>query len=251
MGNDVVFGANAVREALRARGRVNRLYLAQESRARDAVALAGLARAQGVRFDFVPQAKLNALAGTHEHQGVVARVSPVEYAVLDEWLGACPARALLLVLDQVQHPKNVGLLLRTALGAGAAGVLMPARGGALLDESIVRSSAGAVFHIPVITCRNLAQALRKVRDAGFWAYGLDASGEASVFETDWPARCALVLGNETRGLRPGVRKVCDALVRIPLAGGLESLNAAVAAGVALFQVAARHGAMGERPAGSD
>jgi 23S rRNA (guanosine2251-2'-O)-methyltransferase len=237
MKQDVVSGTKAVAEALRSRGRVNRLYLAKESRVHGADALVEAARQQGVPFQFAPQAKLNELAGTREHQGVVAKVSPVAYTPLEECLASTGPKAALLALDQIQHPKNLGLMLRTALGAGASGVLLASRGGALLDESVVRASAGAVFHIPVVNCRNLAQALGKVKKAGFWVYGLDARGDESVFEVPWPARCALVVGNETSGIRPGVRKVCDALVRIPLAKNLESLNVAVAAGVALFQAA--------------
>ena len=238
MGSDmseVVHGANAVREALRAGGRVNRLYLAKDGRVREAESLVELARGQGVPFDFVPLAKLNTIAGTGDHQGVAAKVSPMAYTPLGDWLDACPAKCVLLVLDQVQHPKNLGLILRTAVGAGASGVLLSARGGALLDASVVRASAGALFHIPVINCSNLAQAIRKARDAGFFAYALEAGGELNVFDTPWAGRSALVVGNETSGVRPGVRKVCDASVRIPLAGKVDSLNAAVATGIALFQ----------------
>ena len=115
---------------------------------------------------------------------------------------------------------------------------LSARGGALLDESVLRASAGALFHIPIMNCLNLADALRKLKQADFWVYGLEAGGGECVFDMRWPNRCALVVGNEAEGLRPGIRKVCDAFVHIPLANGLDSLNAAVAAGVVLFQVAA-------------
>ena len=241
MAGEVVYGINAVREALETGGRVNRLYLARESRVRDAEALVELARARRIPFDFVPQAKLNALCDTREHQGVAATVSPMAYADFEECLAHCGAKSLLLALDQVQHPKNLGLLVRTAAGSGASGVLVPARGGALLDESVVRASAGTVFRVPIVNCPNMARALGALRDAGFWVYGLDGAGEETVFDLPWANRSVLVLGNETGGLRPGVRKACDALVRIPLAGGLDSLNVAVAGGVALFQAASRLG----------
>lgn len=238
MAGEIIYGMNGVSEALRSGRRVNRLYLAKESRARGTDALIDAARERRIPFDFVPQAKLNELTGTREHQGVAAAVSPLEYATLEACLAACPPQATLLILDQVQHPKNLGMLIRSAVGAGACGVLLPSRGGALLDESVVRASAGAVFHVPVVLCGNLAQAIRAVQDAGFWVYGLDAKGSENVFRVDWPARCAVVVGNESEGLRPVVAKACDVLVRIPLSGGLDSLNAAVAASVALFQVAA-------------
>ncbi len=237
LAGQVIYGARSVAEALRAGGRVNRVYFARESRPRDCAALVEAARAGGVPFDFVPQAKLNELADTQEHQGVVAQISPIAYASLEDCLAACPPTALLLALDQVQHPRNVGMMARTALGAGASGLLLTARGGALIDDTVLRASAGAVFHLPIVSCGNMAQALREMKEAGFWAYGLDAAGDMDVFRTPWAQRAVLVLGNETEGLRPGVRKACDAFVSIPLAGGLDSLNVAVAAGVALFQAA--------------
>lgn len=236
MAGRLVYGLNAVREALRAGNRVNRLYLAKESRAAS-TALLDAARKQGVPFDFVPQAKLNAMTETHEHQGVAAAISPVEYVSLEHCLAGCPSQASLLLLDRIQHPKNVGLLIRTAAGAGAAGVLLTARGGALPDDAVLRASAGALFHVPVVCCHNLAEAIRALQRSGFWVYGLDAKGAENVFEVAWADRSAIVVGNESGGLRPGIRKACDALVRIPLTNRIDSLNAAVAAGIALFQAA--------------
>ncbi len=255
MAAKTIYGVNAVAEALRAGGRVNRIYVAKESRAHGVDALVAAAKQARVRFDFVPQARLNDLARTQEHQGVVAVVSPVAYTSLETCLKQCPPKSTLLVLDRIQHPKNLGLLVRTAVGAGASGVLLAARGGALLDEDVLRSSAGTIFHIPIVLCRNLAQTLRTVKDAGFWVYSLDVAGGQSVFEMSWADRCALVMGNESEGLRPGVRKAADVSVTIPLARGLDSLNVAVAAGIILFQVAAHHGVLTgglpEYPAGKE
>ena len=236
MKENLVVGRNAVEEALGAHGRVNRLLIAKRARAPWLDAIIEQARASKVRYDFVPEAKLNQLAGTHDHQGVAAVVSPVRYAPLDQCLAAYPQQATLLALDGVQNPRNLGMLIRTALGAGVSASLLPARGSALLDEDVVRASAGAVLHLPVVNCGNLATTLGRLRDEGFWAYGLEAHGESDVFDTLWPERTVLVLGNETEGLRPGVRKARDATVRIPLANGLDSLNVVVAAGVTLFHI---------------
>jgi 23S rRNA (guanosine2251-2'-O)-methyltransferase len=239
MAGEIIHGANAVGEALRSGRRINRIYFAKESRVPQARALVDEAKVRRVPFEFVPQAKLNELAGTREHQGVAASLSPVDYATLGDCLARCPARATLLLLDQVQHTKNLGMMIRSAVGAGACGIVLPAKGGALLDDSVVRASAGTVFHLPVVVENNLPQAIRVLQEAGFWVYGLDAKGEQSVFDIDWPDKCALVVGNETDGIRPGVAKACDVLVRIPLQGGLDSLNVAIAASIALFQVSAR------------
>lgn len=245
----VIHGVNAVTEALRSAGRVNRVYIAKESRAHGVNALVSEAKRGKVRFDFVPQAKLNELAGTQEHQGVVAIISPVEYTTLADCLAQCGPKATLLVLDQIQHPKNLGMLIRTAAGAGAAGVLVTSRGGALLDEDVLRASAGTAFHVPIVQCGNVAQTLHVLKEAGFWVYAMDAAGGQSVFDTPWANRCALVLGNETEGLRPGVRKAADASVTIPLARELDSLNVAVAGAIALFQIASSHGVLTELPVG--
>ena len=249
MTESIVYGRHALEEALRAGTRVNRLLVAFESRAPWVGALVERARAARVPVDRVPQAELNRLAGSRDHDGVVAIVSPVEHLSLDQCLAACGTEATLLVLDEVQNPRNLGMLLRTALGAGVAGVVLPTRGGRLPSEEVVRASAGAAFHVPVVYCPNTAAALRELKDADFWVYGLDAQGKTDVFAVDWPARTALVVGTEATGLRPVIRKNCDDVVRIPLAGGLDSLNVAVAAGIALFQVAARRRVRGgEGPA---
>ena len=236
MSDNVVFGRNAVAEALRAGVPVNRVLVAQGARARWVDAIIDRARAAKVRLDRVPLAKLNDLAGTRDHQGVVAIVSPVGYTPLADCLASCAPQATLLALDQVQNPHNLGMLLRTAFGAGVSGVLLGARGGALLDDAVVRASAGAVFHLPVVNCPSMPQALRTLKQAGFWIYGLDADAESDVFSVSWADRVVLVLGNETAGLRAVAKKACDHLVRIPMVGALDSLNVVVAAGIALFQV---------------
>ena len=240
MAGEVIYGIRAVEEALRAEGRVNRLYIAKESHARESRLLVDLAREGRIRFDYVPQAKLNELTGTWEHQGVAAEVSPVGYISLEHCLEKAGRFSRLLALDQVQHSRNVGMILRAAWGAGAGGVLLAARGGALLDDTVTRSSAGGVFHVPVVNSMNIAQSLRRVRDEGYWVYGLDGGGKEDIFEVSWPERVVLVAGNETGGLRPGVIKACDTTVRIPLAVGVDSLNVAIAASIALFQVAHAH-----------
>lgn len=239
MAGEIVYGINAVRESLQNPSSINRIYFAKESRAPACKQLIEQAKSLKVVFDFVPQAKINTLTGTREHQGVMAQVSPAAYVSLDELLAACPAEATVLVLDRVQHPKNLGMILRSAVGAGASGVIIPTRGGALLDEDVVRASAGTVQRIAVAACGNLSQTLLALRDAGFWIYGLDAGGATDVFRMKWPERVALVAGNETEGIRAGVRKQCDEIVSIPLANALDSLNVAVAVSIALFQARRR------------
>lgn len=237
MTKSIVCGANTVGEAL-ASGACSRIYVARESKVRGFRELNEAAKAKAVPIEFVPLSKLNELAGTGEHQGVAAQISPLEYTTLDRFLAECPPTATVVLLDRVQHARNLGLIIRTAVGAGASAVVLSARGGASVDDSVVRGSAGTVFRIPIVQHAKLDEAVKRLKDAGFWVYGLDAGATESVFDVSWAERSVLVLGNETRGIRPGLRKACDALLRIPLADDLDSLNVAVAAGVALFQIVA-------------
>lgn len=233
----IISGLVAVREALSATGRINRIYVAKESRARGVDAVVSAAREAAVPVDYVPQAKLNELTSTRDHQGIAAAISPIEYIRLEDCLAACPEKALWVALDQVQHPKNLGLLIRTAVGAGAGALLLSARGGALVDADVVRASAGTLIHLPIIRCENFPRAFGEMKRAGFWLYALQPNGAQCLFDVRWASRSVIILGNESKGIRPTVAKRVDLTVRIPLARKLDSLNVAVAAGVALFTAA--------------
>jgi 23S rRNA (guanosine2251-2'-O)-methyltransferase len=239
MAGKIISGLKAVHEALLSDQGVNRVYVTKGAKGPQVEQILDTARDRRVVFEFVPLAKMSSLTQSREHQNVAAAISPVQYVDIDQCLGDAPPQATILVLDQVQHSRNLGMILRAAAGAGVHAVLLPARGSALLDDTVVRASAGALFHLAVMTTPNLAQALRKFKERDFWIFGLDAKGEENVFTFDWPDRTVLVVGNETKGISAGVRKECDALASIPLAGSLDSLNVAMAAGIALFQVRAR------------
>jgi 23S rRNA (guanosine2251-2'-O)-methyltransferase len=242
LSESLVGGIKPVGEALCAPGFVSRVFVAKGKREAAVEAILDAANAQGIPFEFVPAVKLNSLTGSSTHQGVAAKVSPVAYRPFNDWLARdFVGEGCAVVLDQVQHPKNLGMIIRAAAGAGCTGVVLPARGGAMVDEAVVRASAGTVFHIPLVRCGNVAQTLRALREAHCWVYGLDGEAQQDVFAMEWPRRCALVLGNETHGLRHAVAKACDECVRIPLAPRVESLNVAVAAGIALFQVSQARG----------
>jgi 23S rRNA (guanosine2251-2'-O)-methyltransferase len=241
---EVIFGYNAVSEALRAGHPINRIYFSVQSRRPYIAELKQLAQETKVRFDFVELAKLNVLAGTGEHQDVVAVVSPVEYTDLDDFLTASDERntapLTIVILDQLQHAGNVGIIVRTAVGAGASAVMLTARGGSLINDQVFRASAGAIFHIPIIKSASLPQDLQKLKRHDFWIYGLEAGGERDVFSEKWARRTAIIIGNEHEGSRPVTRKGVDLSVHIPMAHGFDSLNAAVAAGIVLFQVSNYH-----------
>lgn len=233
----VLWGLHEVAEALEAGHPVDRVFFSRQAKGPRVERIKELARRRGVPFDFVEVGVLGQLAGTRQHQEVVARTGPVRYRSLEELLAEAPAACTLVALDQVQHAGNLGLAIRTGAGAGASGLLVPARGGALVNNEVVRASSGALFRLPLVSSPNLSRDLLLLKEAGFWVYGLEAGTGSDFFAVDWPPRRVLVAGNETRGLRPLIRKSCDALVQIPLAGGLDSLNVAVALGVVLFDIA--------------
>jgi len=226
--SELVYGRRAVREALRGRREVLEL-LATERTARD-----GWERKPRV----VAERVLTELAGTRDHQGVVARVEPFRYADAFELAAGEP---LLVALDQVTDPRNLGAVIRSADGAGATGVVLPAHNSARVTPAVARSSAGAVEHLPVAVVPNLSRYLKEIKGPKLWVWAADADG-TPMGEADLAGGLALVFGAEGKGIRPLVRKTCDGAVSIPLAGQVESLNVSVAAAVLLYEARRQRGA---------
>ncbi len=227
MTRDLVYGRNAVREALRGRRAVLEIWASE----RAVAALEWLV--EGPRPRVHRERELTDAAGSPDHQGVVAWCEPYPYA--DAWELAAAARPLLCLLDQVTDPRNLGAVLRSAAGAGATGVVLPAHGAAVVTPAVCRASAGAVEHVPVAVVPNLARYLAEVKGPRLWAYAAAADGDERLWSLDLRDGVALVLGAEGKGVRPLVRRTCDATVAIPLAPGVESLNVSVAAAVLLFE----------------
>jgi 23S rRNA (guanosine2251-2'-O)-methyltransferase len=219
---ELVYGRRPVREALRGPREVLELF-ASERAARD-----GWERKPKV----LTERELTELAGTRDHQGVVARVEPYRYA--DAWELAAQEEPLLVCLDQVTDPRNLGAVCRSAEGAGATGVILPAHNSARVTPVVSHASAGAVEHLPVAVVPNLARFLNEVKGPRLWVYAADAAG-TPMWETDLKGGLALVFGAEGKGLRPLVRRATDGAVSIPLAGQVESLNVSVAAGLLLYE----------------
>jgi 23S rRNA (guanosine2251-2'-O)-methyltransferase len=177
--------------------------------------------------------ELTEAAGSPDHQGVVAWCEPYAYA--DAWELASVERPLLCCLDQVTDPRNLGAVIRSAAGADATGVVLPAHGAAVVTPAVCRASAGAVEHLPVAVVPNLARYLGEVKGDRLWAFAASADGDSRLWDVDLTDGIALVFGAEGKGVRPLVRRTCDATLSIPLAGGVESLNVSVAAAVTLFE----------------
>ncbi len=245
---DVLAGRHPVREALeRADGRVEKVYFQRGVHGSAIDGIRRAARAAGVPVQMVPRPKIDGLAPQAEHQGVVAVVAPVAYRDLDAMLSEVApdldtvreTKPVLMVLDEVEDPRNFGAILRSAVAAGAAGAVVPERRMAPLSAVAVKASAGTALALPIARVSSLGDALHQLKERGYWVVGLaDDAAEgvetATVWDYDWDRPVAIVIGNEGAGLRPSVRGACDVLVSIPMRGPAESLNASVAAGIALF-----------------
>jgi 23S rRNA (guanosine2251-2'-O)-methyltransferase len=240
-----IYGFHAVNARLRqSAGSVEEIYLAagrQDGRTRD---LVKLAEAQDVRVIATDPARLDGMAGGSgaRHQGVVARVSAAQrHVTLDDVLDTLAEPALLLVLDGVQDPHNLGACLRVADAAGAHAVVAPKDRAVGLNATAVKVACGAADTVPYVTVTNLARALREMQERGIWIVGADAEADQDIYRVDLKAPLALVLGAEGSGLRRLTRETCDALVRIPMHGSIESLNVSVASGICLFEARRQRG----------
>jgi 23S rRNA (guanosine2251-2'-O)-methyltransferase len=242
-GRTLIEGRRPVVEALRAGRPMDRILLASGANRAALGDLLDLARRRGVEVQTVPRSVIDAEARSGAHQGVLAIVAPIQPIDLAELL-ALPLAGreppFFLALDGVEDPHNLGALARSAEAAGCHGLLVPRHRSAPLSAVAVKTSAGALEHLPVAEVPNLARAVDQLRDAGVWCIGLDGTAEASLFDlqlADEPV--CIVVGSEGTGLHRLVRDSCDALVRIPMSGQVESLNASVAGALALFEVRRR------------
>jgi 23S rRNA (guanosine2251-2'-O)-methyltransferase len=223
-----VYGRRAVREALRGPREVLELWASER-----AIEAEPWLRNGAKRVHVKPERELTEAAGTRDHQGVLARCAPYRYADASE-LAAEPS-PLLVCLDRVTDPHNLGAVCRTAEGAGATGVIIPAHGSARVTAAVCRSSAGAVEHVRLAVVPNLARFLADAKGSDLWVYGAAGDAGKPMWKTDLTGGVAFVFGAEGRGLRPLVRRTCDELISIPLAGRVESLNVSIAAAVLLYE----------------
>jgi len=233
----ILSGIHPVAEALRAGRALDRILVAQGAGGPRLQEVIDLARQASVPVRFEPRGALDRLAGSEAHQGVVALGAAQKYADLE----SVESAALLVVLDGVEDPHNLGAIVRTAHAAGASGVVIPERRATGITDVVAKAAAGALEHLPVIRVTNINRALEDLKQRGYWIYGLDERGAEDYDRVTYSAPTALVLGGEGKGLHEQVRKHCDVLVRIPMAGKISSLNVSVAAGVVLFEWKRRRG----------
>ncbi len=241
---DRLEGRNPIMEAIKAGRTINKLWVAKKEEKPDPVLarLIASAREAGAVLIEVERRVLDQMSETHNHQGVIAQVAAHEYVELDDLLGRLAEQGispLLLILAELQESYNLGAILRIADAAGVHGVVIPQRRSVGLDAAVAKASAGAIEHVPVCRVTNLTQTVIHLQESGFWIAGTDAAGTVDYHDVDWRGAMAIIIGGEGEGLGPALRNHCDFLVSIPMHGRVNSLNAAVASGIVVFEAAYR------------
>jgi 23S rRNA (guanosine2251-2'-O)-methyltransferase len=236
---DKLTGIHAVKEALQAGHPLEYVLVAKGRQDTRAEEIVQLARSNGISVRFEERAQLDRTAGTRDHQGVVAIGAARGAATFENILAAANREkgkpGLIVLLDGVEDPHNLGAIIRTALAAGAHGVIIPERRAAGLTDTVARASAGALAHLPVAKVTNLVRTMEELKEAGYWLVGLDERADKSYTEVDYTSPTGIVLGGEGGGLHELTRKRCDFVVTLPTSGPVKSLNVSVASGVVLFE----------------
>ena len=235
---DVLIGRNAVIEAIRSGRGINKLLIADGDKEGSVKEVISLAKEQGIVIQFVERSKIEGIAGGLRHQGVLAYVAPVAYSDLETILQAAETKGeapFLLLLDELEDPHNLGALLRTADATGVHGVLIPKRRSVPLTATVAKTSAGAVEYVPVARIGNIAQTLRKLKDKGFWVAGADMDGSQNYYEADLTGPLVLVIGSEGHGMSRLTKEQCDFIVKMPMVGKINSLNASVAGSILMYE----------------
>ncbi len=242
----LIAGRNPVVEALTRRGSaVEKIFVQKGTGGAVVNEIRTLAGRLGIPVQYVPRARLDELARGMNHQGVAATASPVAYLSLEDLVSSIGAtfdqvremRPMLVVLDRIQDPHNFGAILRSSAGAGVRGIVVSTTHMAPISAATVKASAGTAGAVPIARVSSITDALTQLKEFGFWVIGLDGESDQTVWSTDWRRPVAIVVGSEGTGMAPKVQASCDERVSIPLSGGVESLNASVAAAITMFEAA--------------
>jgi 23S rRNA (guanosine2251-2'-O)-methyltransferase len=246
-----IYGRHPVSEALRARpSDIRRIYVVSAGQSARLTDIERGAAHHGIPVVSVTKAALEELVGNVPHQGIAAAIAPFEYVEIETLLEAAHEKGespLLVVLDQIQDPHNLGALVRSAYALGAHGMIIPKDRSAEVTPTVVKAAAGATSYLPIARVTNLRRALDDLKKAGVWLVGTVMSGERALYDVDMSQPTALVIGSEGQGARRLTLETCDLLVRIPMAGSLGSLNASVAGAICLYEAARQRGERRTRP----
>ncbi len=234
---EIIVGRNSVMEAIKS-GRVNKILLAKGERQGSIRELIAVAKEHGIIIQEVEIKKINDLAKGVRHQGILAYVAPVEYVELDDILAKAEAAGeppFIVLLDELEDPHNLGAILRSADAAGVHGVLIPKRRSCPLSATVAKTSAGAVEYVPVARIGNIAQTIKELKKLGMWVVGADMDGDKNYYEADLTGALVLVIGHEGKGIGRLTKEQCDFVVKIPMCGKINSLNASVAGSILMYE----------------
>jgi len=239
----VIYGIHPSIEALRSgRDEIERIFLARGRRGPDVKKIRDLAAEKKIPVEFGAREYLDRLAEGNSHQGVLCQCKPYTYYSLDEMLEGCQDSlddCLILILDCIVDPQNLGSLIRTGHCFGVAGIIIPEKRSASVTPTVIKASAGAAHHVPIARVVNIARTVDYLKGRGFWIYGADVSGEDDLRSFDYKGPTCLIMGSEKKGIRPLVKKKCDFLISISMMGHFDSLNVSVAGGIILHEINGR------------
>ena len=236
---DLIIGRNAVREAIKSERTIEALYLAKGKLEGSINEIIKLAKEKKIVIKEVDRKKLDFLSDGEVHQGVIAIVTPYKYCEVSDILDVAIKKGekpFIVILDEIEDPHNLGSIIRTAELCGVHGIIIPKRRNASITSTVYKSSAGAIEHVKVAKVTNINNVIDKLKEEGVWVYGADIEGEDYSYNVDFSGACALVIGSEGRGISKLTLKKCDRLVKIPMVGKINSLNASVAGGILMYEV---------------
>lgn len=239
MDEQYVVGRNPVLELLKSDKQIDKLYVLKGELQGSINKILGIAKDKNIVIQQVDKKKLDSMSEGNAHQGVVALVTGYEYSTVEEILDKAKSKdekPFIIILDGIEDTHNLGAIVRTAECAGVHGVIIPKRRSAMVNQTVYKSSAGAVEHMLIANVNNISSTIDELKDAGLWVYGADMDGENYHFNTSLTGAIALVIGNEGKGLSRLVKEKCDVLVKIPMLGKISSLNASTAASILIYEV---------------
>lgn len=236
--NDYIYGKNSLEETLKAAPeRINKVLICENSKFDKKInSIVNFCKENKVKFQFVPKEKIDSIVPGVSHQGIAASISPIKYTNLDEFLSSLnKTNALVVMLDSVEDVHNLGAIIRTAVCAGADGIIIPDKRSVSVTGAVEKISAGAVNKIPIIRVSNLSNSILKLKKNGFWIVGAEGDSDTNYFDIDYHMNYAIVLGGENQGISNIVRKNCDYMVKIPIIGEFNSLNVSNAASILIYE----------------
>ena len=236
--NNIICGRNPVLEALRSGREIDRLFVAYGTGGGSVTAIIAKCRAKGILIKEISPQKLDYYCGGANHQGVAVMFASQEYATVDDMFALAETRGekpFLIICDEIEDPHNLGAIIRTAEATGVHGVIIPERRSASLNATVAKAACGALEYVPVARVTNIANTIDALKERGVWVFGADMDGD-DYTKTDFDTPCALVIGNEGKGIGALTAKKCDAILSLPMLGKINSLNASVAAGILMYEV---------------